>query len=86
VMMPIMMLSMGSFLPSFGSGLMASVFKIASQFNPVTYGIDALRQVMLGGSMPANLVLHPPALDVLVLCVLFVAFLVPGVRLFAKQD
>ena len=86
VMMPIMMLSMGSFLPSFGSGLMASVFKIASQFNPVTYGIDALRQVMLGGSMPANLVLHPALFDVVVLCVLFMAFLVPGVRLFAKQD
>jgi ABC-2 type transport system permease protein len=86
VMMPIMMLSMGSFLPSFGSGMMASAFKIASQFNPVTYGIDALRQVMLGASMPSNLAMHPVALDVLVLCVLFVAFLVPGVRLFAKQD
>jgi hypothetical protein len=30
--------------------------------------------------------LHPAVLDVAVLCVLFVAFLVPGVRLFAKQD
>jgi ABC-type multidrug transport system permease subunit len=84
--MPITMLSMGSFLPSFGSGITASAFKIASQFNPVTYGIDALRQVMLGASMPASLAMHPVALDVLVLCVLFVAFLVPGVRLFAKQD
>jgi ABC-2 type transport system permease protein len=86
VMMPIMMLSMGSFLPSFGSGMIATAFKIASQFNPVTYGIDALRQVMLGASMPSNLAMHPVALDVLVLCALFVAFLVPGVRLFAKQD
>ena len=86
VMMPIMMLSLGSFLPSFGSGAIASAFKIASQFNPVTYGIDALRQVMLGASMPANLVLHPAVIDVFVLCVLFFAFLVPGVRLFAKQD
>lgn len=86
VMMPITMLSMGSFLPSFGSGMIASAFKIASQFNPVTYGIDALRQVMLGASMPSNLAMHPVALDVLVLCALFVAFLVPGVRLFAKQD
>ena len=86
VMMPIMMLSMGSFLPSFGSGMMATAFKIASQFNPVTYGIDALRQVMLGSAMPAGLALHPATLDVLVLVVLFVAFLVPGVKLFAKQD
>ena len=86
VMMPIMMLSMGSFLPSFGSGMMATAFKIASQFNPVTYGIDALRQVMLGSAMPASLVLHPAALDLMVLVALFVAFLVPGVKLFAKQD
>jgi len=86
VMMPIMMLSMGSFLPSFGSGMMATAFKTASMFNPVSYGIDALRQVMLGASMPAALALHPVALDVAVLAVLFVAFLVPGVRLFGKQD
>ncbi|MDR3686571.1 MAG: ABC transporter permease [Coriobacteriia bacterium] len=86
VMMPIMMLSLGSFLPSFGSGMMASAFRIVSQLNPVTYGIDALRQAMLGAAMPASLVLHSIVLDMLVLCVLFVAFLVPGVRLFAKQD
>jgi ABC-2 type transport system permease protein len=86
VMMPLMLLSMGSFLPSFGSGMIAAAFKVASQFNPVTYGIDALRQIMLGASMPSNLVLHPVGIDVLVLAVLFVLFLVPGVRLFSKQD
>lgn len=86
VMMPLMLLSMGAFLPSFGSGVLATAFKVASLFNPVSYGIDALRQVMLGGSMPASLALHPVALDVAVLFALFVAFLVPGVKLFAKQD
>jgi len=86
VMMPIMMLSMGAFLPSFGSGMLATAFKTASLFNPVSYGIDALRQVMLGASLPASLALHSVALDVAVLAVLFVAFLVPGVRLFGKQD
>ena len=86
VMMPIMMLSMGSFLPSFGSGTIATAFKIASAFNPVTYGIDALRQLMLGSAMPASLILHPVGVDVLVLGALFLVFLVPGVRLFSKQD
>lgn len=86
VMMPLMLLSMGAFLPSFGSGMMASAFKIASLLNPVSYGIDALRQIMLGSAMPPTLVLHPVALDVAVLVVLFVAFLVPGVALFSKQD
>ena len=86
VMMPIMLLSMGAFLPSFGSGLLATAFRTVSLLNPVSYGIDALRQIMLGSAMPANLVLHPLALDVVVLAALFVAFLVPGVKLFAKQD
>ena len=86
VMMPIMMLSMGAFLPSFGSGMMATAFKTASLFNPVSYGIDALRQVMLGAALPASLALHSVVLDVAVLAVLFVVFLVPGVRLFGKQD
>ena len=80
-----MLLSMGSFLPSFGSGLMTIAFKTASLFNPMSYGIDALRQIMLGAAMPANLALHTVALDVVVLAVLFVVFLVPGVRLFGKQ-
>jgi len=86
VMMPIMLLSMGAFLPSFGSGLLATAFKTVSLLNPVSYGIDALRQIMLGSAMPANLMLHPLVLDIAVLAVLFVAFLVPGVKLFAKQD
>lgn len=86
VMMPLMLLSLGSFLPSFGSGAMATAFKVASQFNPVTYGIDAMRQAMLGAAMPASLVLHSAVVDVALLAVLFVAFLVPGVKLFAKQD
>ena len=86
VMMPIMLLTFGSFLPSFGSGLADTAFKWASLLNPASYGIDALRQVLLGAAMPASLALHPIVLDVAVMAVLFVLFLVPGVKLFAKQD
>lgn len=86
VMMPLMGLSMGSLLPSVGTGWVSSAFKVASQINPVAYGIDALRQVMLGARMPASMVLHAPAVDALVLVAFFVAFMVPGVALFAKRD
>jgi ABC-2 type transport system permease protein len=86
VMMPLMLLTFGSFLPSFGSGAMDTAFRWASLLNPASYGIDALRQAMLGSAMPASLVLHPIGLDLLVLVALFVAFLVPGVKLFSKQD
>ncbi len=86
VMLPIMLLTFGAFLPSFGSGMIDTAFKWVSLLNPVSYGIDALRQVLLGASMPASLVLHPIAVDVLVLAVLFAAFLIPGVKLFSKQD
>lgn len=86
VMMPLMLLTMGAFLPSFGNGALATAFKTASLFNPVSYGIDALRQVMLGSAMPTSLVLHPMAFDLAILVALFVVFLVPGVLLFSKQD
>jgi ABC-2 type transport system permease protein len=86
VMIPLGLLSLGSFLPSFGNGLAATAFKIASQFNPVAYGIDAVRQIMLSGQVPAAMVLHAPLIDALILVVIFVVFLTPGVALFAKRD
>jgi ABC-type multidrug transport system permease subunit len=86
VMMPLMGLSMGSLLPSVGTGWAASAFKVASQISPISDGIDALRQVMLGARMPAAMVLHAPLVDALVLLAFFVAFMVPGVALFTKRD
>ena len=86
VMMPLMGLSMGSLLPSVGSGKVAAAFKIASQINPVSYGIDALRQLMLGARLPSALVLHAPWVDALVLIAIFVVLMVPGVALFRKRD
>jgi ABC-2 type transport system permease protein len=88
VMMPLMALSMGSFLPALGAGtgVAGSAFRIASQINPVAYGIDALRQLMLGSSVPAAMTLHAPLVDALILVAFFVAFLAPGVALFRKRD
>jgi ABC-2 type transport system permease protein len=86
VMMPLIGLSMGSLLPSVGSGWAASAFKVVSQISPISYGIDALRQLMLAGRVPATMILHSPAVDALILVAFFVAFLTPGVALFTKRD
>jgi ABC-2 type transport system permease protein len=86
VMMPMTLLSFGSLLPSFGTGVVATAYRLVSQLNPVAYGIDAVRQVAIGRALPAAMTLHTPVVDVAILCVLFVAFLAPGVLLFNKQD
>lgn len=58
--------------------------------SPVTYGVDALRQSVLGASVPTAVLdllrLHPLRVDVLVLLAFFVVFLLPGVWLFSKQE
>ncbi len=56
-----------------------------AQLDPVTYGVDALRQIMLPG-LPGTYTFHPPLIDVLFLLAFFVVFLVPAVALFSKQD
>jgi ABC-2 type transport system permease protein len=61
-----------------------------STVDPVTYGVDSLRQVALRESVPQQalqaLSLHPIATDVAVMLVLGLIFLVPAVWLFSKQD
>jgi ABC-2 type transport system permease protein len=61
-----------------------------STVDPVTYGVDSLRQVALRESVPQQalqaLSLHPIATDVAVMLVLGLVFLVPAVWLFSKQD
>jgi ABC-2 type transport system permease protein len=86
VMMPLMGLGMGSLLPSVGTGWVAGAFKAASQISPISYGIDAMRQIMLGARIPAAMVLHTPLVDALILLTFFVVFMVPGVALFTKRD
>jgi ABC-2 type transport system permease protein len=61
-----------------------------ARLNPVTYGVDAIRQVMLAGSAPDAALdaisLNSLGVDVLVMVGFLVAFLVPAVWLFSRRD
>jgi ABC-2 type transport system permease protein len=61
-----------------------------ARIDPVTYGVDSLRGAALRNSVApevlATLTLYPVLTDVLVMVALAVAFLIPAVWLFAKQD
>jgi ABC-2 type transport system permease protein len=61
-----------------------------ARLDPVTYGVDALRGAALRHSVEpallAELTLYPVLTDVIVMAALAVAFLIPAVWLFAKQD
>ena len=61
-----------------------------SRIDPVTYGVDSLRQQVLSRSVPASLMaslaLHPLATDVVVMAALAVAFIVPAVWQFGRQE
>jgi ABC-2 type transport system permease protein len=64
--------------------------EVLAKADPVTYGVDALRQVTLSETLPAaaldQLSLHPLSVDVAILAALLVVFLVPAVYLFGKRD
>ena len=61
-----------------------------ARIDPVTYGVDSMRGAALEHSVApavlANLTLYPVAVDVAVMAVLAVAFVIPAVWLFGKQD
>ena len=61
-----------------------------AKINPVTYGVDPLRQVALSENVSqaalSALSLHPISTDVTIMAGLGVAFLVPAIWLFGKQD
>lgn len=61
-----------------------------AKIDPVTYGVDPLRQVVLRGSVSAEVLrtlsLHPIATDLTILGLLSLLFLVPAVWLFSRQD
>jgi ABC-2 type transport system permease protein len=86
VLMPMFFLS-GSLFPLRGVPLW---MEWISQLDPVTYGVDPMRQVALRESVPAQLLsslsLHPIAIDVAILVGFGVLFIVPAVWLFNKQD
>jgi ABC-2 type transport system permease protein len=61
-----------------------------AKINPVTYGVDPLRQVALSENVSqaalSAMSLHPISTDVTIMAGLGVAFLVPAIWLFGKQD
>jgi len=86
IMLPMFFLS-GAFFPLRSVPLW---MEWLAKANPVTYGVDPLRQVALSESVPATFLdmlrLHPIATDVAVMAAFGLAFLVPAVWLFGKQD
>ena len=86
LMMPMFFLS-GAFFPLRGVPLWMNWL---SRIDPVTYGVDSLRQQSLKGSLPAGLLstlaLHPIATDVTIMFALAVGFIVPAVWQFGRQE
>jgi ABC-2 type transport system permease protein len=86
IMLPMLFLS-GAFFPLSGVPVWMEVL---ANVNPVSYGVDPLRQVALRESVPEMFLdamrLHPIAIDVAVMFAFGVIFLVPAIWLFSKQD
>lgn len=86
LLLPMFFLS-GALFPLIGAPLW---MELLATIDPVTYGVDALRQVALSASVPPELlqtlILHPILIDVAILAAFGLAFLIPAVWLFGKQD
>jgi len=86
LMMPMFFLS-GAFFPLKG---LPGWMSFLSRIDPVTYGVDAIRQEALGRTMApsvvASLRLHGTGPDVVIMCALAVLFIVPAVWQFSRQD
>jgi ABC-2 type transport system permease protein len=59
-----------------------SWMQVASTFNPLTYGVDALRSVLLGGSYVS---LQPLWVNIAVICVFDVAMIAVGTWAFTRM-
>jgi ABC-2 type transport system permease protein len=86
LLLPMFFLS-GAFFPLRGVPLWMDLI---ARIDPVTYGVDPLRRVVLQSSLSSPLleqvVLHPIATNVLVMAAFGLGFLIPAVWLFSKQD
>jgi ABC-2 type transport system permease protein len=86
LLMPMFFLS-GAFFPLRGVPLW---MEWLARIDPVTYGVDTLRQVALRESIPATaletLRLYPIATDVLIMIGFGVLFISPAIWLFGRQD
>ena len=86
LLMPMFFLS-GAFFPLQGVPLW---MEWLARIDPMTYGVDPIRQVALRGTVPdfvLNMIrLHPIAFDVAVLAAFWLALLVPAVWMFSRQE
>lgn len=86
VLLPMFFLS-GAFFPLQGVPLW---MHLLATLDPVTYGVDPLRQVVLQSVMSESAIrsiaLRPIALNAGLMAALALLFLVPGVWLFSKQE
>jgi ABC-2 type transport system permease protein len=86
ILMPMLFLS-GAFFPLTN---VPSWLELLARLNPVTYMVDAIRQVVLAGSVPeealAELSLFPWYVDAVIMLGVTALFLLPAVLLFSKQD
>lgn len=86
VLLPMFFLS-GAFFPLQG---VPAWMHVLAALDPVTYGVDPLRQIVLQGVLSSaalrELALRPIAINAALMALLSVAFLIPGVWLFSKQD
>ena len=86
VLMPVFFLS-GAFFPIQGVPLW---MEWLARIDPMTYGVDPIRQVTLRGSVPEFVLeairLHPIATDVAILAAFWLAMMLPAIWLFSRQD
>ncbi len=86
LMLPMFFLS-GAFFPLEGVPVW---MEFLSRINPVTYGVDPIRQVALRESIPQMFLeamrLHPIGTNVALMAGFGIAFLIPAVWLFSKRD
>lgn len=86
VLMPVFFLS-GAFFPLRDVPLW---IEWLARVDPMTYGVDPIRQVTLQGTVPDFVLgmirLHPIGVDVAVLLLFWLAFMIPAVWAFARTE
>lgn len=86
VLLPMFFLS-GAFFPLQGVPLWMTLL---ASVDPVTYGVDPLRQIVLQGSISEaalqTIALYPVGVNALLMVGFSLAFLIPGVWLFSRPE
>lgn len=80
VNLPLFFLS-GALFPVHGSSV-PSWLQIASNFNPLTYGVDALRTIILGGAWQPQFPLY---YNILIICGFDIAMIIIGTLAFGRR-